>query len=144
VNDPDVVRAGTSDGWNIRLLCQPPNSPDLNVLDLGYFNALQSMQIKNNSKNVEEIIATVKEAYHEMNMATLDNIFITLQKFMECILLTEGSNRYKKPHICKSKLRKAGVALDALECSQQAQAAAKATLDAYERKGNKQSTNPTS
>ncbi|GMF19858.1 unnamed protein product [Phytophthora lilii] len=26
--DPDVVAAGTSDGWNIRMLCQPPNSPD--------------------------------------------------------------------------------------------------------------------
>ncbi|KAG3085557.1 hypothetical protein PI125_g19193 [Phytophthora idaei] len=36
VSRPDVVAVGTSDGWNIRLLFQPPNSPDLNVLDLGY------------------------------------------------------------------------------------------------------------
>ncbi|KAJ0407208.1 hypothetical protein ATCC90586_004520 [Pythium insidiosum] len=28
--DPDVIAAGTADGWNIRMLCQPPNSPDLN------------------------------------------------------------------------------------------------------------------
>lgn len=25
------------EGWDIRLMCQPPNSPDLNVLDLGFF-----------------------------------------------------------------------------------------------------------
>ncbi|KAG3060057.1 hypothetical protein PC121_g13674 [Phytophthora cactorum] len=36
VSGPDVVAAGTSEGWNIRLLFQSPNSPDLNVLDLGY------------------------------------------------------------------------------------------------------------
>ncbi|RAW36762.1 hypothetical protein PC110_g6959 [Phytophthora cactorum] len=36
VSGPDVVAAGTSEGWNIRLLFQSPNSPDLNMLDLGY------------------------------------------------------------------------------------------------------------
>ena len=30
--------------FEIGLYCQPPNSPDLNVLNLGVFNALQSIQ----------------------------------------------------------------------------------------------------
>ncbi|ETP14963.1 hypothetical protein F441_10135, partial [Phytophthora nicotianae CJ01A1] len=30
-HDSEIVAAGTADGWNIRLFCQPPNSPDLNV-----------------------------------------------------------------------------------------------------------------
>jgi hypothetical protein len=28
------------DGWNLKLKCQPPDSPDLNVLDLGFFNVI--------------------------------------------------------------------------------------------------------
>jgi hypothetical protein len=37
VDDPAFVQAAQADGWDIRLTCQPPNSPDLNVLDLGFF-----------------------------------------------------------------------------------------------------------
>ena len=36
-NDPGIVAAGTADGWNIKVLNQPPNSPDTNILDLGVF-----------------------------------------------------------------------------------------------------------
>ncbi|KAJ0091554.1 hypothetical protein Patl1_14601 [Pistacia atlantica] len=34
----------TKDGFDIRLISQPPNSPDMNVLDLGFFNAIQGLQ----------------------------------------------------------------------------------------------------
>ena len=37
VNDPAFLEAAQSDGWDIRMTCQPPNSPDLNVLDFGFF-----------------------------------------------------------------------------------------------------------
>ncbi|XP_074315028.1 uncharacterized protein LOC141651206 [Silene latifolia] len=42
--DPDFVAAATADGWDIELICQPPNSPDLNVLDLGHFRTIQTIQ----------------------------------------------------------------------------------------------------
>jgi hypothetical protein len=42
-------------GWNIRLICQTANSPDLNILDLAFFSALQSVQ--------HELIAVVKKAF---------------------------------------------------------------------------------
>ena len=35
------------DGLLIKLEAQPPMSPDLNVLDLGFFNSLQSLHYKN-------------------------------------------------------------------------------------------------
>lgn len=41
VDDPEFVAAAQAEGWDIRLRCQPPNSPDLNILDLGFFAALQ-------------------------------------------------------------------------------------------------------
>ncbi|ETO86415.1 hypothetical protein F444_00044, partial [Phytophthora nicotianae P1976] len=41
--DPDILAAGLEGGWSIRLIFQPPNSPDLNALDLGLFASLQSI-----------------------------------------------------------------------------------------------------
>ena len=35
--DPDVAEHGLRYGWDIRLDNQPPNSPDFNILDLGFF-----------------------------------------------------------------------------------------------------------
>jgi len=36
--DPDVLEACCMDGWNINISNQPARSPDLNILDLGFFN----------------------------------------------------------------------------------------------------------
>ncbi|XP_031263184.1 uncharacterized protein LOC116121366 [Pistacia vera] len=33
----------TKDGFDIRLICQPPNSLDMNVLDLGFLNVIQAL-----------------------------------------------------------------------------------------------------
>lgn len=38
------VEAAAVDGYDIRLCYQPPNSPDINVLDLEYFRVIQSLQ----------------------------------------------------------------------------------------------------
>jgi len=39
VDDPVFCEAAKQDGFDIRLICQPPNSPDFNILDLGFFRA---------------------------------------------------------------------------------------------------------
>ncbi|ETI35702.1 hypothetical protein F443_18017 [Phytophthora nicotianae P1569] len=46
VNDPVVVAAGTSGGWNIRLANQPAQSPELNALDVGFFTAFNPCSLK--------------------------------------------------------------------------------------------------
>nr|XP_043631573.1 uncharacterized protein LOC122603025 [Erigeron canadensis] len=43
VNDAEFNREASKDGFDIRLCFQPPNSPDLNVLDLEFFWAIQSL-----------------------------------------------------------------------------------------------------
>ena len=48
INHELIVLECQKDGWNITFQCQPPNSPDLNVLDLGYFNSIQALQHKDN------------------------------------------------------------------------------------------------
>nr|GMC68321.1 Transposase, Tc1-like protein [Ipomoea batatas] len=49
VNDAKFLEAAQKDGFDIRLTCQPPNSPDMNVLDLGFFRAIQSLTKKKKS-----------------------------------------------------------------------------------------------
>jgi len=40
--DLEVVYQEKKYGWDINLLTRPPNSPDMNILDLGLFRSLQS------------------------------------------------------------------------------------------------------
>ena len=42
-DDEEFARAAAHTGLNIRLINQPTNSPNLNVLDLGFFASLQSL-----------------------------------------------------------------------------------------------------
>jgi len=51
LDDPVFCEAAKQDGFDIRLICQPPNSPDFNILDLVFFsNSSNSVQkeCKNN------------------------------------------------------------------------------------------------
>jgi len=61
VNDPLFCEAAKKDGFDIRLKGQPPNSPDMNILDLGFFRAIQSIQYKKHAKTVEDLIPVVQE-----------------------------------------------------------------------------------
>ncbi|XP_028771268.1 uncharacterized protein LOC114728523 [Neltuma alba] len=56
-NDSEFHRVATEDGFCIRLMNQPPNSPDLNILDLGFFNGIQSLQYKETPKTTDDLIA---------------------------------------------------------------------------------------
>lgn len=39
-DDKEFHRVAMEDEFDIRLMYQPPNSPDLNILDLGLFSAI--------------------------------------------------------------------------------------------------------
>ena len=107
--DSEVVEAGTSDGWNIHVMCQPPNSPDLNVLDLGYFASIQALQYEEDCYNAEDLIQSVQASFQKLEDTKLDETFLTLQKVMECIMRHRGGNDYKLPHMGKQRLRRAGL-----------------------------------
>jgi len=61
IDDPIFCEAAKQEGFDIRLICQPPNSPDFNILDLGFFGDIQSVQYKKQAKTVEELVPAVKE-----------------------------------------------------------------------------------
>ncbi|KAF0697191.1 Aste57867_12111 [Aphanomyces stellatus] len=98
-NGPAVVRACESGGWDIRFFNQPPQSPDLNVLDLGFFNAIQALQQQMECKTIEELAAAVELAFAELAPATLDKTFGTLQRVFRACLAAEGGNTYDIPRL---------------------------------------------
>ena len=60
IDDPDSVATGAADGSNIRLLNQPLNSPDTNILDVGFFNSIQSLQDMITFNTADELFEEVK------------------------------------------------------------------------------------
>ena len=76
----------------------------MNVLDLGYFNAIHSLQHKAAPRNIDELILAVYEIFEALQWSKLNNIFLTLQKVMEVCTLHDGRNDYKLPHMSKRKL----------------------------------------
>lgn len=107
-DDPDFRVAATQHGFNMRLVFQPPNSPDTNVNDLGFFRAIQSLQVQTAAKNVTELLNAVFSAYEEMSHSTLNNVFLSLQSCMVEIMKVRGHNNYKVPHMHKSVLLREG------------------------------------
>ncbi|OWY98515.1 hypothetical protein PHMEG_00030705 [Phytophthora megakarya] len=117
-HDPDIVAAGTAGGWNIRLIFQPANSPDLNVLDLGFFSSIQAVQLEHPVHDVKELVSTVLEAYDKLTWTTLDDVFLSLQNVMLSILRSRGDNEFVL-HLGKQKLRRAGKLPEVLTCPEE-------------------------
>jgi hypothetical protein len=61
VNDPIFCEAAKQEGFDIRLICQPPNSPDFNILDLGFFRVIQAIQYKKDAKIINDLVLAVQQ-----------------------------------------------------------------------------------
>ena len=81
--DREIEDTAKAEGWNIQVKRQPPNSPDMNLLDLGFFNSIQSIQNKKTVRTLDELIAEVLKAFnHEQNKKNLNKVFLSLQQAM--------------------------------------------------------------
>lgn len=107
-NDPDFLAAATSDGFNIQLKQQPANSPDLNVLDLGFFRSISSLQDSKPCTTVEELVKNVQDAFENQEVEKLDNVWLSLQSVMLEIMKCKGHNNYKLQHLHKAAQRRQG------------------------------------
>ena len=116
VDDKLLVDSMTEGDWDISFRCQPPNSPDLNVLDLGYFNSIQALQHKKVPNSVDDLVSAVEESFRELTKDSLDNVFLSLQMAMQETMRCGGGNNYKLGHISKAKLRKEGKLPVSLMC----------------------------
>ncbi|KAH7858199.1 hypothetical protein Vadar_021189 [Vaccinium darrowii] len=114
--DAKFLEEASKDGFDIHLVFQPPNSPDLNVLDLGFFRAIQTLQYQQAPKNVDELVSAVMRAFEELPSERLENVFLTLQACMIEIMKVNGGIGYKVPHIGKGGLMRDGNLPTQLQC----------------------------
>ncbi|RZC57567.1 hypothetical protein C5167_004867 [Papaver somniferum] len=110
------MEAVRSYGLDIELLCQPPNIPDLNVLDLGFFSVISARHHTDAPTTVDEFIASVTRAFESFSVEDANNVFITLQSCMKEILRIKSGIHYKIPHMHKWRLIRDGQLPNVLEC----------------------------
>ena len=81
----------TEQDINTELYTQVANSPDINLLDLEFFRAIQSF---NDAipKNKEELIQVVSMAYDNYPEEKLNHIWLTLQSCFNQIILNYRDN----------------------------------------------------
>jgi len=92
----------------IKLITQPPNSPDLNINDLGFFRALQTQYHMLCPRNAAQIIEMVLVSYEDYDRRKINRIWVTYQTVMNQILQCNGDNAYQIPHMNKEKLEREG------------------------------------
>ncbi|KAJ0265244.1 hypothetical protein HA466_0015680 [Hirschfeldia incana] len=102
--DKEFKEAACKDGFDICLMNQPANSPDLNILDLGFFSAIQSLQHQTCPRTVADLVHAVEESFKRYSSEKVNYIFLTLQSCMKETMKTGGDNRYKIPHMKKATL----------------------------------------
>ncbi|KAM3343988.1 hypothetical protein P3S68_026078 [Capsicum galapagoense] len=114
--DEEFQQVAQQNGFDIRLIYQPLNSPDLNVLDLEIFNAIQSLQHREAPKTMDELVNAVIKAYELFPTEKINRIFLMLQSCMVEIMQVKGSNKYNILHIKKAMLEKEGQLPIQLKC----------------------------
>ena len=107
-DDVEFKEAVDEIGLNLTMFTQSPNSPDTNILNLGFFRALQSF---NDDCPVieEELIKSVEKAYGEYSYHKLNRAWITLQSCWNMIIENDGRNDYKIPHMGKESMEWRGL-----------------------------------
>ena len=107
-DDEEFKEAVDDIGLNLTVYTQLPNSPDTNILDLGFFRAIQSFN-DDCPTNEEELIKSVEKAYGEYPMHKLNHVCLTLQSCFNMIIENDGGNDYKILHMGKESLEWRGL-----------------------------------
>ena len=90
-------------GINATLYTQAANSSDVNLLDLGFFRAIQSFNDAA-PKNKEERIEVVSVVYDKYPCHKINQTWLTLQRCFNQIITHHGDNNYNIDHIGKEQL----------------------------------------
>jgi hypothetical protein len=94
--------------WRFHLKEQPANSPDTNVLDLGFFASIQSMQWRKEPvTTIDGLIVLVLDAWDAYDPRTLERVWITHQTCLNEVISCYGDNDYVLPHLGKNLIRDA-------------------------------------
>ena len=127
-DDVEFKEAVDKIGLNLTVFTQSPNSPDTNILDLGFFRAIQSFN-DDCPANEEELIKSVEKAYGEYPYCKLNHVWLTLQSCLNMIIENDGGNDYKILHIGKESLERRGLLLGVPDITPAASAWLNSTMD---------------
>jgi hypothetical protein len=95
-------------GRSIEIVVQPAQSPDLNVLDLGFFSSLQRKVDETDPDNLSALLDHVEECYWEYDSDTLERVWQALFNVYNSILQEKGGNEYLLPRTGVRKRQLAG------------------------------------
>lgn len=119
VDDYQFAYAVSQTGFDIRLMHQPPNSPDMNALDLGFFASLQSLTYRRISRNMDELIHNVEQEFQAYDDNKLNRVFLTLQSCLLEVMEADGGNGYRIPHMGKERLERLDILPNTLSCGRE-------------------------
>lgn len=71
---------------------QPPNSPDMNLLDLGFFSSIQSLTDCRNPTNIDDLIHGMEEEFDGYEVYKVNRVFLSLQMCMLEVMRIRGEN----------------------------------------------------
>ena len=82
---------GSTGGWNIKMVQQPAQSPDLNINDLSFFHSLKARvnSIKNGAETVDSLYESVLQAWDEYDSDTLKILWGHQYACDRCIINSE-------------------------------------------------------
>ena len=127
-DDVEFKEAVDEIGLNLTVFTQLPNSPDTNILDLGFFRAIQSFN-DDCPANEEELIKSVEKAYGEYPYRKLNRVWLTLQSCLNMIIENDGGNDYKIQHMGKESMERRGLLPGVLDVTPAANAWLNPTMD---------------
>ena len=127
-DDVEFKEAVGKIGLNLTVFTQSPSSPDTNILDLGFFRAIQLFN-DDCLANEEELIKSVEKAYGEYPYHKLNHVWLTLQSCLNMIIENDGGNNYKIPHMGKESLDRRGLLPGVLDVTPAATAWLNPTMD---------------
>ena len=93
---------GQRDGFNITVVTQPAQSPDMNINDLGFFRSLKCRVahawLVDEQRCLDVMMEKIEELWQEYDYDTLERIWAHQLDCYREILRLEGGNNYPNPH----------------------------------------------
>ena len=81
---------GDSGSPNITLINQPPQSPEVNINDLGFFHSLSKRTQKYSYSNLDELWNNVQQSYWETSAETLYSLWEMKSKVLQDLVKGKG------------------------------------------------------
>ena len=96
VNQRVFASHGKMKDFNIQVVVQPAQSPDLNVDDLAFFHSLQSDVSLVAKENRRELLEAVEDCWKEYPEEKMSSVWVCLYSSFHGVLESGGNNDYPR------------------------------------------------